>query len=55
MLRELNKTHKKRRKGAGKLEGTLSLPGQYDGLIEEPVLGYREEQLTLVGSVERQQ
>ena len=30
------------------LDGTVSLPGKYNKLIEEAVLGYREEQLTLV-------
>ncbi len=30
------------------LEGTVSLPGKYDQLIEEAVPGYGEEQLTLV-------
>ena len=34
----------------GKAEyGTVSLPGKYDKLIEEAVLAYRENQLTLVG------
>ena len=32
------------------LEGTVSLPGKYDQLIEEAVPGYGEEQLTLVGA-----
>ena len=32
------------------LEGTVSLPGKYSRLIEETMLGYREEQLTLVGA-----
>jgi transposase len=32
------------------LDGTVRLPGKYDKLIEEAVLGYREEQLTLVGA-----
>ena len=32
------------------LDGTVSLPGKYDKLIEEAVLGYREKQLTLVGA-----
>jgi len=32
------------------LEGTVSLPGKYGKLIEEAMLGYREEQLTLVGA-----
>jgi transposase len=32
------------------LEGTVSLPGKYDKLIEEAVLGYREKRLTLVGA-----
>jgi len=32
------------------LEGTVSLPGKYNKLIEEAVLGYRQEQLTLVGA-----
>ena len=31
------------------LEGTVSLPGKYSKLIEEAMVGYREEQLTLVG------
>ncbi|MFC1981638.1 hypothetical protein ACFLVN_05305 [Chloroflexota bacterium] len=31
------------------LDGTVSLPGKYDKLIEEAV-GYRETQLTLVGA-----
>jgi len=30
------------------LDGTVSLPGKSDKLIEEAVLGYRERQLTLV-------
>ena len=30
------------------LDGTVSLPGKYDELIEEAVSGYREKQLTLV-------
>jgi transposase len=30
------------------LDGTVSLPGKYNKLIEEAVLGYREERLTLV-------
>jgi transposase len=32
------------------LDGTVSLPGKYDKLIEEAVMGYGEEQLTLVGA-----
>jgi transposase len=32
------------------LDGTVSLPGKYDKLIEEAVLGYREKQLTSVGA-----
>ena len=32
------------------LDGTVSLPGKYDKLIEGVVLGYREKQLTLVGA-----
>ena len=32
------------------LDGTVSLPGKYNKLIEEAVLGYREEQLALVGA-----
>jgi len=32
------------------LDGAVSLPGKYDKLIEEAVLGYREKQLTLVGA-----
>lgn len=32
------------------LDGTVSLPGKYDKLIEEAVLAYREEHLTLVGA-----
>jgi transposase len=32
------------------LDGTVSLPGKYDKLIEEAVLAYREKQLTLVGA-----
>jgi len=32
------------------LEGTVSLSGKYNKLIEEAVLGYRQEQLTLVGA-----
>ena len=32
------------------LEGTVSLPGKYGKLIEEAMLGYGEEQLTLVGA-----
>ncbi len=32
------------------LDGTISLPGKYSKLIEEAVLGYGEEQLTLVGA-----
>ena len=32
------------------LDGTVSLPGKYDRLIEEAMLGYREEQLALVGA-----
>ena len=32
------------------LDGTVSLPGKYDKLIEEAVPGYVEEQLTLVGA-----
>ena len=32
------------------LDGTVSLPGKYDRLIEGAVLGYREEQLALVGA-----
>jgi len=32
------------------LDGTVSLPGKYDQLIEEAVPGYGEEQLTLVGA-----
>jgi hypothetical protein len=31
------------------LDGTVSLPGKYTKLIEEAMLGYREEQLKLVG------
>ncbi len=30
------------------LEGTVSLPGKHSKLIEETMLGYGEEQLTLV-------
>jgi len=33
------------------LDGTVSLPGKYDKLIEEAVPGYGEEQLILVGVV----
>ena len=32
------------------LEGTVTLPGKYSKLIEEAMLGYKEEQLTLVGA-----
>jgi hypothetical protein len=32
------------------LDGTVSLLGRYSKLIEESTLGYREEQLTLVGA-----
>jgi len=32
------------------LDGTVSLPGKYNKLIEDAVLRYREEQLTLVGA-----
>jgi transposase len=32
------------------LEGTVSLPGKYSRLIEEAMLEYKEEQLTLVGA-----
>jgi transposase len=32
------------------LQGTVTLPGKYSKLIEEAVLRYREEQLTLVGA-----
>jgi len=32
------------------LDGTVSLPGKYNNLIEGAVLGYREEQLTLAGA-----
>lgn len=32
------------------LDGTVSLPGKYDKLIEEAVFGYREKRLTLVGA-----
>jgi transposase len=32
------------------LDGTVSLPGKYDKLIGEAVLGYREKRLTLVGA-----
>ena len=32
------------------LEGTAILPGKYSKLIEDAMLGYREEQLTLVGA-----
>ena len=32
------------------LEGTVSLPEKYGKLIEEAMLGYKEEQLTLVGA-----
>ena len=33
------------------LEGAVSLPGKYGKLIEEAMLGYREERrLTLVGA-----
>jgi len=32
------------------LDGTVSLPGKYDKLIEEAVSVYREKQLTLVGA-----
>ncbi len=32
------------------LDGTVSLPGEYNKLIEEATLGYREKQLTLVGA-----
>jgi transposase len=31
------------------LDGTVSLPGKHNKLIEEAVLGYREKQLSLVG------
>jgi len=31
------------------LKGTVSLPGKYSKLIEEAMLGYGEERLTLVG------
>jgi len=33
------------------LNGTVSLPGKYDKLIGEAMLGYREEQLTPVGAI----
>lgn len=32
------------------LQGTVTLPGKYSRLIEEAVLGYRDEQLALVGA-----
>ena len=32
------------------LEGTVSLPGKYSKLIDEAILGYKEESLTLVGA-----
>ena len=32
------------------LDGTGSLPGKHNKLIEEALLGYREEQLALVGA-----
>jgi len=32
------------------LEGTVSLPGKYSRLIEQAMLEYKEEQLTLVGA-----
>ena len=32
------------------LDGTVSLPGRYSKLMEETMLGCREEQLTLVGA-----
>jgi len=32
------------------LDGTVSLPGKYNKLIEDAVLGYRKEQLTLAGA-----
>jgi len=32
------------------LDGTVSLPSKYSKLIEEAMLGYKEEQLTLVGA-----
>ena len=32
------------------LDGTVSLPGKCDKLIEKAVLGYREKQLTPVGA-----
>jgi hypothetical protein len=32
------------------LDGTVSLPGKYDKLIEEALSAYREKQLTLVGA-----
>ena len=32
------------------LDGTVSLPGKYGKLIEEVMLGFTEEQLTLVGA-----
>jgi len=32
------------------LDGTVTLPGKYDRLIEDAVLGYREKQMTLVGA-----
>ena len=33
------------------LQGTITLPGRYSKLIEEAILRYREDQLTLVGVV----
>ena len=32
------------------LQGTVTLPGKYSRLIEEAVLGYRDEQLAWVGA-----
>jgi hypothetical protein len=33
------------------LQGTVNLPGKYSKLIEEAILGCREDQLPLVGVV----
>jgi hypothetical protein len=41
--------HNVKKIGKRGLDGTVSLPGKYTKLIEEAILGYREEQLTLVG------
>jgi hypothetical protein len=32
------------------IEGAVHLPGKYSKLIEEAMLGYREEDLALVGA-----